>query len=119
MSIVFASTGSFLGSNSIDNKKLFSMIKNFDIARATETIKKKGTQVDGLSKETIFDLWVKQVCGVERRVFFTKGQQNDNQGPPQLNEYMGYMAAKAALESGKIDPKRAAPRPRIELVIEC
>lgn len=105
MSIIISSTGSFLGDNAVDNKKLFPMIKNFDVSRATETIKKKGASVDGASAEEIFDLWVRQVCGVEQRSFFTQNQIKDEKFPELLNEYMGYTAGKSALENGGIDPK--------------
>ncbi len=105
MSVRIVSTGSFLGSNVVDNKKLFSKIHNFDKERALETLKKKGNDVQNLADDELFDLWVKQVCGVSQRVFFSEDQIEDKKGPTQLTEYMGYMAAKDALSYKNIDPK--------------
>ena len=113
MSVTITATGSFLGTNIVDNKHLFHKISNFEVERARETVRKKGGKVDGVSPEELFDQWVRQVCGVEKRVFFTEDQKTDPQGPEQLNEYMGYKAGKQALENGGIDPQT------IEHVIYC
>ena len=113
MSVSIVSTGSFLGTNVVDNKRLFHMISNFEVERARETVRKKGGKVDGVTSEELFDQWVRQVCGVDKRVFFTEDQKTDPAGPEQLNEYMGYKAGKSALENGGIDPQS------IEHIIYC
>ena len=102
MAVKIISTGSFLGTNVVNNKDLFAKIRNFDSARAKETVRKKGNNVEGIQDNELFDLWVKQVCGVEQRVFFDESQRTNTDGPSQLTEYMGYMAALDALKRANL-----------------
>ncbi len=102
MAVKIISTGSFLGTNVVNNKDLFARIKNFDSARAKETVRKKGNNVEGIKDDELFDLWVKQVSGVEQRVFFDSEQIVDPAGPSQLTEYMGYMAALDAMKQANV-----------------
>lgn len=113
MSVKIISTGSFLGKNIVTNHDLFDKIHGFDINRAKETLKKKGNDIENLNDKDLFDLWIKQVCGVEKRVFFEDSDMTDKEGPTQFTEYMGYMAGKNALINGGIDPTS------IEHVIFC
>ncbi|MBN2144619.1 MAG: ketoacyl-ACP synthase III, partial [Candidatus Aureabacteria bacterium] len=62
-------------------------------------------QVDGLRHPELFDLWVKQVCGVERRVFFSKEDQIEPNTPTEFTEYMGTLAGRNALKKANIDPE--------------
>lgn len=105
MGVRILSTGSFIGSETIENPALFRRVRNFDRDRAKETVRKKGNNVEGLGDEELFDLWVRQVCGVERRGFFSRGQVSDPDGPAPLTEHMGYLAGKNAIETAAIDPR--------------
>jgi len=102
MAVKIVSTGSFLGTNVVNNKDLFARINNFDSARAKETVKKKGNDVEGIKDDELFDIWVRQVSGVEQRVFFDASQRTDSSGPTQLTEYMGYMAALDAMKRADV-----------------
>lgn len=102
MLVKILSTGSFLGTNVIDNKSLFSKVTNFNKDRALEALIKKGKNIEGLNESELFDLWVRQVCGVEKRYYFSEKPKNDPEGPEQLTEYMGYIAGKKALEKADI-----------------
>ena len=72
MNCYIAGTGSFLPENVINNEAIFSKSKNFDIARAKNSIKKKNQQVDKLTDAQVFDTWVRQVCGIKQRPFVSK-----------------------------------------------
>lgn len=93
-------TGSFLPDKKINNLDLYKLISNFEYERAKQSLTKKGLEVENKSKEEIFDLWVKQVSGIEERRFITEDLAND---PIGANERMGVLAAQRAIEDANID----------------
>lgn len=98
MGIEILATGSYVPTQEINNLALFERIHHFDVERARETLRKKGHAVHEFDETTVFDLWVKQVCGVARRYFY-EGEATGIERVPQYGtEYMGYKAAMQALE---------------------
>ncbi len=101
MAAKIITTGSFLGNLEVTNLALYDRVSNFNLTRASETLRKKGQIVEGLTPPQVFDLWVRQVCGVEKRYFFTPEPLPETV-PQGIAEYMGYHAAKQALERAGI-----------------
>lgn len=103
MSVKIIGTGRYCGDQCVSNEVLYKRISQFDTNRAKETLKKKGNHVDELSHAQLFDLWVKQVCGVEQRYYFSKNSIPSDHPFQYSTEYMGCEAAKKALQFAGID----------------
>jgi 3-oxoacyl-[acyl-carrier-protein] synthase-3 len=70
-----AGTGSFLPPHRVDNRTLFEhpgIRENFDVERARGSLKDAG-DASGLSPAEVFDLWARQVTGIEERRAITEG----------------------------------------------
>lgn len=105
MGIQILGTGSFIPKRAVDNKQLFKNISNFDRERAEISLSKKSkinpTKINDYADEDIFDLWVKQVCGIERRCFLDPEQDSL---PTHVEvESMGAIAAEKAIADAGMD----------------
>lgn len=97
-------TGSYLGKRIVTNRELESRIKGFDLDEAKETLSKRGVDVANLSSKDIFDMWAKQVTGIEKRHFYDN-DFNNNENYIGDTENMGFEAAKLAIKSANISVK--------------
>jgi 3-oxoacyl-[acyl-carrier-protein] synthase-3 len=69
-----AGTGSFLPPNRVDNRTLFEhpgIRENFDVERARGAL--KDVDAAALDPVEVFDLWARQVTGIEERRVLTEG----------------------------------------------
>lgn len=94
MNCYIAGTGSFLPSNVLNNESILAKIKNFDIDRAKESIKKKKHDPSTLTDGQVFDTWVRQVCGIKQRTFVSEDFVANH---PFVLEEMAKRASEAAL----------------------
>lgn len=88
-----AGTGSFLPPNRVDNKTLFrhpGIRENFDVERARSALKQ--VDAEGLTAEEVFDLWARQVTGIEERRVLGDGDD-------QTTELMCAEAGRQALQA--------------------
>jgi len=92
-------TGSYLPEKIVHNHELEGMVNNFNPERARETLAKKGEDVERLNNHQIFNLWAKQVTGIEERRYY----EGNNEEAGDV-EYMAAQAAKQALETAEVRP---------------
>ena len=66
--------GKCLPKKFVSNVELFDKISNFDSEKATNSLSKKGYQIEGADEAKIFDFWVQMVCGIKTRPFVQDGE---------------------------------------------
>lgn len=98
-------TGSFIPSKIIDNKNLYQLVSNFEIEKAKISLLKKNFNLTQLNDAEIFDIWVKQVCGITSRPFLSKEDEIYQLGSEKkiFVELMACEASKKAIQDAEID----------------
>lgn len=99
-----AGTGSFLPPGRVDNRTLFGhpgIRENFDVERARGALKSV-EDAASLAPEEVFDLWARQVTGIEERRMVPEG--SDELDPEAMCSEAGRMALEqAGMEAGDLD----------------
>jgi len=94
-------TGSYLPKKCITNKELSSKVNNFKVDKAEYMLSQRGYDVKNMSNRELFDVWIKQVTGINKRHFYNK-DFNKKENFIGDTENMGAEAAKRALDSAGI-----------------
>ena len=92
-------TGRFLPSFCVTNEVLFNRISNFDMERASFSLRKKGIISDTLEQKEIFGHWVEQVTGIKQRHYISEA---DHFLKNYETEVMAEKASLLALEDANL-----------------
>ena len=99
-----AGTGSFLPPERVDNRALFAhagIRENFDVERARGSLKDV-EDPEALAPDEVFDLWARQVTGIEERRVIPEG--NDGLDPEAMCSEAGRSALeRAGMEAADLD----------------